>query len=150
MEKGKDYALRKRDLLIDKYQDNSMNLSKLIITLSTGSIVFSASLIRNVDRTFCGWNIAPLSSCWISFAISIILGVFFLKEVLKEMSEESAKQDEFFMHHEEGATSRAVELYNKILPNIRNKEKRYFNGQFVAFLLGLVLLGIHCIIMLTS
>lgn len=150
MEKDKDYALEKRDYLINKYQDNSMNLSKLIITLSTGSIVFSASLIRNAERVFRCWIILSLVSCWISLVISIVLGVLFLRKVLEEMKREAEMQDEFFMHHEEGATSKAVELYNEILPNVRKSEKKYFNWQFYAFLLGLILLGIHCIIRLIS
>ena len=145
-----DYSLKKRDFLIDKYQNESMNLSKLIITLSTGAIVFSASLIRNAERVSGSSYIVILLLCWASFGISILLGVLFLHEVLKEMRGESEKQDQFFMHPDEGATSRAVELYNEILPAIRKSEKKFSMWQFRTFLLGLVFLVIYSVMTLFS
>ena len=147
-EEFKRYISEKRDFLINKRQDDSINLSKLIITLSTGSIVFSASLIRNGERTFGGGAVSALILCWVSLGISIVMGVLFLKKVLEETGKTADLEHEYFINYGKGGTEKALELYNKILPEIKKRLKKYFNWQFWTFLSGLILLGIHCIIML--
>ena len=77
------------------------------------------------------------------------MGVLFLKKILEKIDKNATLADESFMRSEGGgASSEAVNIYNKILPEIKKKINSYFSWQFGTFLLGLILLGIHCIIML--
>ncbi|MCE7044658.1 hypothetical protein [Dyadobacter sp. CY312] len=73
-----DYIQRKKDCIADLLKDENYAIEKfdsLIISLSSGGLVFSIGFIKDVIKDFHKIDLLWLKVCWICFGLSLILNL---------------------------------------------------------------------------
>ena len=74
----KEYIQRKKDCIADLEKDENYAIEKfdaLIISLSSGGLVFSIGFIKDVIKNFHEIDLLWLKVCWICFGLSLILNL---------------------------------------------------------------------------
>jgi|GEM_PF-3657337 len=136
------YIIDKLFNLVNKEQ---VNLAKLLITLSTGIIVFSFGLLK--PETHVVWRITMVFGLGL-LVFSLILGVFYIRACLDAQGHQLMlqlrnKQEQ--VCEDPKKKLKLVALINdleKKLSKSSNQEEKYFLWQQRIFYLGLILVTV--------